>query len=145
MQINTKYFSTIDYTEEEVVHFPSGIIGFEVFRDYIIIQFNKENGSLFCLQSIEEPALAFVALKIANYIPDYPQTIADMTDTITSIEDFLFYTICVIHEPISESTTNLKCPIVINFKTHEGAQIILENSEFAFKFPFSQLFKTEEA
>ncbi len=145
MQINTKYFSMIDYTEEEVVHFPSGIIGFEVFKDYIIIQFDKDNESLFCLQSTEEPALAFVALKIANYIPDYPQTIADMTDTMTSLEECLIYTICVIHEPISESTTNLKCPVVVNIKTHEGTQMILEKPEFVFKFPFSKLIKTEEA
>lgn len=145
MEINSKYFSLIEYSENAITYFPNGLFGFEDCTHYIVIQFDENNDNLFCLQSIDEEGLAFVLLKISNYIPDYPKTIFDTMSSKTSLENISIYTICTIKDDIANSTTNLKCPIVIDLATNKGQQLILENNAYPFKFPFSDLSEKKEA
>lgn len=144
MKINSKYFSLLEYEENSIIYFKDGLFGFEDYKYYIIIQFDENNDNLYCIQSIDSEDLAFVLIKSVNFIPDYPKSVAsyikndDITDTST------VYNICVIRDVMSDSTANLKCPILINLDKNEGRQVILENDTFSMKFPFSNLTQQKE-
>lgn len=145
MEINSKYFSSIEYSENAVVYFPNGLFGFEDCTHYIVIQFDENNDNLFCLQSLNQDSLAFVLLKTGNYLFDYPQYIVDNIENLPSLDNLSIYTICNIRDDIADSTTNLKCPIIINLSNNEGQQVILENSTYPFKYSFSSLSEKKEA
>ena len=45
-------------------------------------------------------------------------------------EDLCFYTLCVVRNPASESTVNLRCPVAINDRTRQAVQVILEEGRY---------------
>ena len=144
MQIMTKYFFSIDYHEEEVISFENGIFGFEDYKKFILIPFDRDNNNICCLQSIEEQTLAFILINICNFLPSYKEEILYSIPNSFSNDSLSIYGICVISEIISQSTANLKCPLFINSSKTKGIQIILENSTYPFKYPFSTLMTVGE-
>ena len=65
MKIQTKWFGEIDTTEDKIITFEKGIIGFEDFKKFtIVVDAEKESeNTIMWLQSAEEPSLA---LTISN-------------------------------------------------------------------------------
>ncbi|MGL4791202.1 MAG: flagellar assembly protein FliW, partial [Anaerotignaceae bacterium] len=110
MKINTKYFSEIEYSDDEVVFFEKGLFGFESEKKFIIIRFNNDNNSLLCLQSINDENLAFVLLNPYNHIKDYSLDMLEKEFEELEIENdnYSTYNICVIKDDLMESTVNLK-------------------------------------
>lgn len=144
METNTKYFGTMPYTQEEVITFADGIFGFVENKQYLLIRFEDDQGGILCLQNLEDPQLAFIVANPFVFVPDYaPQpTAADLAKLGKPTEDMLlFYNICSLDEDIAKSTINLRCPLVINGKTRQAVQVILEDTRYAFKQPFHRLAK----
>ena len=71
MQLATKYFGTIDYEAEDVLSFPDGLFGFEEERAFLLLPFEGSEGNLLCLQSVQTPPLAFVAMNPFSLKGDY--------------------------------------------------------------------------
>ena len=59
MKIQTKWFGEIDTTEDKIITFEKGIIGFEDFKKFtIVVDAEKESeNTIMWLQSAEEPSL----------------------------------------------------------------------------------------
>ncbi len=140
MELETKYFSTLQYEEDEVIFFPEGLFGFESYQRFILIRFENQNTSLICLQSVDEANIAFVMINPYHFLPKYEVALPEDEG---NPEESAVYTICVLQESVPESTANLRCPIVINTKTRLAKQIILENTEYPFKYPFKDLIPKE--
>ena len=54
-----------------------------------------------------------------------------------------FYVLCAVKNPVSESTVNLKCPLVVHPETREARQIIMERYEM--RHPLAEFGRGEEA
>ena len=133
MQLQTKYFGTLDCRAEDVLHFPEGLFGFEEEKEFFLLPFEGSEGSLLCFQSVSTPALAFVAMNPFFLSPGYaPRLTAQELERMGAekSEDLCFYTLCVVRNPVSESTVNLRCPVVINDQTRRAMQVILESEEY---------------
>ncbi|WP_313528407.1 flagellar assembly protein FliW [Anaerotignum sp.] len=146
MELVTKYFSNMEYDETDVLLFKAGIFGFEKYQKFILIRFDNSNNSLICLQSIDDPDIAFVMINPFHFIPDYELALADsdMKDLeLQDMQKLAVYNICVLHDDVPKSTANLRCPIIVNTDTCLAKQIILENSDYPFKYPFQKLINKE--
>lgn len=133
MKTGTKYFGEIDYDAQDVIRFRQGPFGFEAERSFLLLPFAGGDGSLLCLQSLETPSLAFVAMNPFSLKPDYaPQLQAEELAALGAArsEELCYYVLCVAREPVAESTVNLKCPIVINDGTREAMQVILGTDSY---------------
>lgn len=147
MEINTKYFGKVSFVEEEALFFENGLFGFDNYKKYLLIRFENDNDSLLCLQNIEDENLAFVVMNPYSFLSDYLPVVTDI-----DLKDIgadkktvpLVYNICVLKDNIVESTVNLRCPLIINFNTKRAKQVILDDTKYSFKFPFSQLMKKED-
>ena len=53
-------------------------------------------------------------------------------------EDLCFYTLCVVRNPVADSTVNLRCPVAVNDHTHQALQVILETEEYQMHHPLSE-------
>lgn len=130
MKLHTKYCGEISYEPHELIAFPDGLFGFETYHSYLLIRLEDDPTSPFCLQSVEEPDLAFILLDPFRIMPEYAPDLSD-EDCVKlgnpAVEDLALYVTCVLRKPVSESTVNLRCPIVVNIHTRTAFQVILHS------------------
>ena len=77
MKLNTKYCGEISYEPHELITFPDGLFGFETYHSYLLIRLEDDHGSPFCLQSVEEPDLAFILVDPFQLMPEYAPDLSD--------------------------------------------------------------------
>lgn len=139
MNANTRYFGEVSYEKSDILLLPQGLFGFEQDKEYLLIHLEDDNDAFLCMQSLHDENLAFIITNPFHFFPDYHPVIApeDMEALgLTDNSDVSFYTLCVLQEVITESTMNLKCPIVINPSTRRARQVILEDPAYQFKHYF---------
>lgn len=130
MNTNTKYFGNIDYEQPDILFLKEGLYGFEDYHSFLLIRFEADNPDLLCLQSLEDESLAFVLVNPFSVQAAYtPRPLAEDMRALELSDDseVSYYALCVIREPLKESTVNLKCPLLINSLTRNAKQIILED------------------
>lgn len=142
--MNTKYFGDIKIDKNEIITFTSGLFGFEDKLKYVLLSFldnNDENSgdSLLCLQSIDDPNLAFIVMNPYYICSDYnPYQLPDKDLSEIELGEETKHTVCciaVIRDNFNESTINLKCPIIINLENKLARQFILEESDYSMRHP----------
>ena len=139
MKTDSKYFGAVEYETGDILSFPRGLFGFEEERSFLLLPF-AGNGTLFCLQSLTTPSLAFVMMDPFSLNPDYdpipqPEELEELG--ADRCEDLAYYVMCVVKEPVSESTVNLRCPVVIN-DAGTAIQVILENTSYHMRHVLSE-------
>ena len=142
MKLQTKYFGEIEYDADDILTFPNGLYGFDDEKEFLLIPFEGSQGSLLCLQSRVTSALAFILMDPFMLQPDYTPVLQKAELSALSVRDsgdLCYYVMCVIKQPIGESTVNLKCPIAINPNTRVSAQFILETDRYEMRHLLSQL------
>lgn len=138
MKVISDVLGEIDVNEEAVIRFEDGIPGFEDEKEFIVLEL-EENEPFVWLISVKTPYLAFMMIDPFKMFSDYevelPQTALQKLK-IEKAEDVTVYTIVVLAEDISESTTNLQGPIVLNAKAGLGKQVILDDDRYTTKHYF---------
>lgn len=144
--MKTKYFGDITADDKDIITFPSGLFGFEDKTKYLLLSFLDDNGDssedfLLCLQSVEEPNLAFIVINPYYLCRDYdPYQIPEkLLNEISLYEDtkHSVYCMAVIRDNFHESTANLKCPVIINLENRLAKQFILEDSAYSMRHPIA--------
>jgi|GEM_PF-112703 len=157
MHINSKEFGKIKIDNRQKIHFPKGIIGFEDFKDFALIDSSK--APFFWLQNLNEVSLAFILISpyifcknydISNIKDDFFKLIdIDVKDdTLKEIQenkckyellkqdlnnqsnDDILLVFCIVtipYEREQEMTANLKGPIIVNKKNKKAFQAIQED------------------
>lgn len=152
MRVNTEKFGTIDITDDKIITFDNGIIGFQDYTRYTLIydadSEEKSESAMMWLQSMDEPALAFPILKPQFVKPDYSPVVADeMLECLGSGEinnkDLLIFVTMTVPHDITKMTCNLRAPIIINAKTLKGVQLITENEDYLVRYPIYDYLKEQ--
>ncbi len=144
--LQSKYFGQVEYEAGDVLHFPAGLFGFEEEREFLLLPFEGSGGSMLCLQSVSTPALAFVVLDPFSLDPGYAPVLEEAELERFGVKDegdLGFYVLCAVKNPVSESTVNLKCPLVIHPETRQARQVIMERYEM--RHPLAGFSRGEEA
>lgn len=148
MKLQTKYFGQIEYDEDDILTFSNGLYGFDDEREFLLIPFDGTQETLLCLQSRTNSALAFIVMDPFALQPDYEPVLHKAELSALGVKengDLCYYVMCVVKEPLSESTVNLKCPIAINPTTRVSAQVILETDRYNMRHLLSNLKNGEGA
>jgi flagellar assembly factor FliW len=142
VNINTVRFGEIEIAEEKILCFEGGLPGFDNCSRFTIIS-SEETDPFLWLQSLDEPDVALAVINPFRLFPDYTPAVNEMDlEKIGSPadEDVLALTVAVIPVKYEKMTTNLVSPILINLKTNQARQIIMENSTYQVKQPiFEQI------
>lgn len=148
MLFDTKYFGRIDCPEEDKLHFPEGLFGFEEEKEFFLLPFEGSEDTLLCFQSAATPGLAFVAVNPFSLKPDYAPVLSPGELKALGVErseELCFYTLCVVRSPVGDSTVNLRCPVAINDRTRQAVQVILEEGAYHMHHLLSEFGRKEEA
>jgi flagellar assembly factor FliW len=139
LQRTDSVLGRLTYEEQEEITILGGILGFEEHERYLLMA--AEGQEPFCwLQSLDDPHLAFVAvnpvLAKRDYQPEIPpEELARLE--ITDLQDEVMWLVIVtLKEKWEESTVNLMAPVVINVKSRQGRQIVLEKGDLSLRYPF---------
>jgi flagellar assembly factor FliW len=133
MEIVTRDYGTVDIDESSVIRFDDGIIGFEGYHDYVLLDDSSGESPFRCLQSLEESSLAFILLDPFAVKPDYEISLDDGVTAELEIaggEDVVILAIVVVPEDITKMSFNLKAPIVVNGRLRKGVQYIVDSNEY---------------
>jgi len=147
-QVDTVRFGLIEYSPEDLIHFPAGLLGFPELKDYIVIPL-EANPAFFWLQSVQDGQIAFLITDPFLFFPDYEVELSESLKqelAITRREQVVVYTIVTIPATgVKDMTTNLVGPLVINLENRRGAQYVLGGNQYHTKHRLFRKQATGEA
>ena len=144
MKIKTKPYGEVEVDEKQKLHFPEGIIGFEEFNYYYLL--DSKEGPFYWLQAEGNAGLAFLIVDPRIFMNNYKLTVrkedlkairgegksSEPADAEKD-DNLLDFAIVTIPEDHAKMSVNLMGPIVINKKTRTAKQLISENDQYMVK------------
>jgi len=145
MTIQGTRFGTIDYISEDVVHFAEGLIGFSALQHFVLLA-TKEGSPFRWLQSVDQPAVAFLVSDPNVYVESYHPVIADDLALQLELDEatptILYTTVTIPPGNPQDMTLNLAAPIVINARSRQAKQLVLDDHAYTIRhrvFPAADL------
>ena len=134
--VATKYettrFGLIEVLSSEILVFPEGLLGFNQYHRYILIN-EPEQAPFLWLQSLDEPDLAFVVIDPFFFFPGYEIGVKSHELTAIQLDDLSqasVLTIVTVPGDPMNITTNLRGPVVINSARKLAKQLVLIDDRY---------------
>ncbi|MCS6966704.1 MAG: flagellar assembly protein FliW [Candidatus Kapabacteria bacterium] len=120
---------SIRFQQKHIFTFPTGIIGFEHLKRYVLIS-SPELHPLRWLIAVEEPSIAFPVLLPWYVLPHYelPSEYSDLSTCVPLV-------IVTLAQDPAQIVVNLKAPILLNLRTRQGQQLILPGDRYSATHP----------
>lgn len=138
MKVVNQLIGEVEISEDKVINFPNGIIGFEKYKKFALIQ--NTNYKPFCwLVALETKNFAIPVVNPFQLIKEYHQKfprelIEELKENKSNYE-----VLCVVNPKGNNGyvTLNLKGPILIDYQRKEGKQIILTADILSVAYPLN--------
>jgi flagellar assembly factor FliW len=113
--------------------FPHGIIGFQDFKRYVVVQ-SPEEKPFAWLRSLDEEELNFAVVDAFYLNPDYTVDIDDsdleLIGSPSPMDCFILFIIRIEKGPPFRIYANLRAPLILNRVSRKGMQVILIDSPY---------------
>ncbi|MBT7608936.1 MAG: flagellar assembly protein FliW [Bacteriovoracaceae bacterium] len=131
MKIKTTRFGVLEVEKKDILTFQDGLLGYDNLKKYFVVDPGDQTLILW-LQSIDDNKTAFPIIEPKIFNPEYaikllPAELQSLK--LENLGDASIYTILTIPKSVTEMSANLKAPIVINNKSKEARQIVLQDSK----------------
>jgi flagellar assembly factor FliW len=126
-RILTTRFGAIEYGDANVIRFCGGLLGFEQYERYVLMDSKGSDLAFRWLQSVDDPALAFLLCDPTRIIPDYcpPVQRSDLSMlALDELRSAIIMCIVTVPEDPELATANFQAPLVINASGRLGKQVI---------------------
>jgi flagellar assembly factor FliW len=143
--VQTEHFGWMDYEENSVVEFPSGLPGFEDERRFVAIE-QPDAKPLVFLQSLSRPSLCFLTLPVLVVDPQYE--LAMTGEDLRALElpedrrpQIGAEVLCLAILSLTENqppTANLLAPVVVNLRTRRALQAVRPDSTYSHQHPLPE-------
>jgi len=138
MKIKTKQFGEIQFSEDMLVHFPKGIIGFEKCRRFLIVH-DEEYEPFRWLIAVDENEIGFPVLNpflVENeYDKELPHRLVKRL--INAEKPIEIFNVVTLNGEGGKVTINLKSPVIIDYDEKKGEQLILSAENIPVAKPIS--------
>ncbi len=127
----------VEVPEQEILHFPRGLVGFEDLNRYALFQLD---GGLCLLQSVDDAHVGFVLLDPETVVPNYSPSLPVDDRALLVLEagqEPEYLCIVTLSMEGSPSSINLRAPIAINTRRRIGSQVILQDMELPLRYPIA--------
>lgn len=133
MLVKDTRFGDLTVAEDQIILFPRGMIGFEGVERYVLL---NATDKISWLQAVDEPALAFPLVQAPLVYPGYSLCVEDdLLSPLGEIDESMMaiYLVLVVPRDPSAATANLKAPVVINFRSQRGMQLLIDKPEYSIR------------
>ena len=134
----TSRFGEVTVAANTLLHFPRGMVGLPEAQRFVFLHDEGNLSPVFWMQSVDDPALAFLVCEPAPFFPDYEIQLEEADQKLLGIRtenDALVCVILVVPEDPKKVTANLRGPVVINTLTRTGLQLVLTGDDYPVKAP----------
>ncbi len=145
MEVQTSRFGRVEIAEDRVIAFPKGLLGFQQYERYCLLQ-PSEEACFFWLQSVDEPSLAFVVTDPGQFFPDYsvPVRQEQMDELhLKSLDESQVFVI--VNKVGGTLTGNLQGPLIVNTRERVGEQFVLAERKWTTRHEILTLDKPARA
>ena len=128
---------TMDVERSRIVHFPEGIIGFEDYTDFVILDI-KDCPPFKSMLSVREGGPDFVVIEPLPIFEDYAVVASSVPFAETGIDDpvnLVLLSIVTLSDNPDNVTVNLRGPIFLDLKTRRAKQVIIPDDRCRTKVP----------
>lgn len=133
MIVNSDRFGVIEVDTNDVLSFPTGIIGFPNDNEFLLIR-KTDSEMIAWLQSVRTTYLALPVVSAHVLAPRYPdvsiENFAERAGLGNHLDDLAVLAV-LSAPPNLPATVNLMAPIIVNAITRMGAQVLLEGTRFS--------------
>jgi flagellar assembly factor FliW len=117
MKISTIQFGEVEFNQDLILKFSTGLFGFEKLKEFLLIK--SDEGLFYWLYSVEQPEIGFPLVGLRVIDANYPDE-----------KDFEAFGIVSFDPDPLKVTVNLKAPVYINQNEKTGFQKILEEGNY---------------
>jgi flagellar assembly factor FliW len=136
MQKQTARFGNIEFTEEDVIRFSTGLIGFPFLTSFVLVE-HKEGTPFRWLQSLDDGSTAFLVTNpdqfVQGYAPELRDADAHELDLDENTPTMVFATVSIPAGQPKDMTLNLAAPLVVNATTRLAKQVVLEDDAYTIR------------
>jgi flagellar assembly factor FliW len=149
MFIKTRIFGDVEISDDKIITFDDGIIGFPDLKHFAIMH-DEEKGSdagIKYFQSVEEPGFAMPVMDPLMVCENYnPQVNDELLTPLGELKDDNIIVLVTVTVPtdLTKMTVNLQGPLIINADEKKGAQIIVEGNDYPVRFPIYDILKSRK-
>ncbi len=138
MKIVTKQFGELEFSEDLLIRFEKGIIGFEDCHRFLIID-DEDYEPFRWLISVDEKEIGFPVLNPFLVVPEFGKELPNaLVERIFSSNELVdIFCVVTLNGEGGKVTINLKSPIVIDYNTKTGEQLILTSDELSVAKPIT--------
>jgi flagellar assembly factor FliW len=140
--IESQALGRVTVSTDQIITFAAGLPGFPDEHRFALINDHLEP-PFYCLQSVENPSLAFVVTDPAALVPDYrPKNGARTLKELRARgpEDLqVLVTLTIPPGRPREITANLMSPLLINPEQGLGKQVVIEKPHYSHQHPILSL------
>ena len=147
MRIETKIFGTVEITDDKIITFENGIIGFPELKHFTLLHDDEAgtDAGIRFLQSMEEPGFAMPVMDTLNVKQDYDPVVED--ELLAGIgelneNNLLVMVTVTVPSDLTKMSVNLQGPIIINVEKRLAVQLIVENKDYPVKYPIYDILKS---
>lgn len=140
--IETTRFGTVAITEEHIIRFADGIIGFPQLQEYVLIE-SPAMPLVLWLQSVQADEIAFPVAEPWFFKRDYKLAINEADKHSLGYvegERLKNFAILTIPEDMTKMTVNLRAPIVLDLERSTGTQVVLQDKTLEVRTPAFEAF-----
>ena len=124
MEIQTTRFGKVDIEADDVLSFPTGMMGLESCREWVLLA-DAQNDALGWLQSTSRAEVALAVVSPRRFVPDYQVRVSRSELVPLALDNIKDAKVLVVVGKNEDSITlNLKAPLVINLDQRVGRQVV---------------------
>jgi len=131
MLVRNTRFGDLDVSEEQIITFPKGMIGFERVERYVLV---NPTDKISWLQAVDDASLAFPLVQAPLVYPGYSLYVEnELLEPLGEVDEAMMgiYLVLVVPGDPRNATVNLKAPVVISLKSRRGMQLLIDRPEYS--------------
>jgi len=129
VSVHSDRFGDLEVPADRVLSFPEGLIGFTDARRFALLEPTRSGSPFRCLVCLDAPELGFVVCDPTVLWPGYGSELPQTPDG--RIEDRAVLAIVTVPPTTHEMTANLMAPLVIDCRSREGRQLVLDTGRYS--------------
>jgi flagellar assembly factor FliW len=136
VEIDTTRFGKIRIKESELIGMRGHILGFEHHKRFVLLTI-EDNPPFLWLQSVDDPAIAFVVIDPRIVKPGYAPAISEGDLVLLDIqrtEEIALLAIVTVRSSPIRATANLRAPILINAEKRSATQTIFDDPDYPIQY-----------
>jgi flagellar assembly factor FliW len=132
--VESKMFGTFEVSEEEVIRLPAGLVGFEEYQRFVLVE-TDDLKPLVWLVSMEEAELAFPMADPSYFTKHFDVPLAEEDREALCLDEatdkVAIYVVVTLPDGVRPLTANLRGPIVLNVSARIGRQLVLVSDTYS--------------